>query len=349
MKILFITHKFYPDIGGIEINSEILANSFYQSGHEIQVITWTRATGVKKFPYKIFRSPDYYTLFRKHSWADLIYENNPALRLSWPALLYGKPSVIALRTMINRQNGSIGWQDKLKYLWLKRAKKVIAVSNAVSKKCCESAIVIGNPYRNELFRRIPEINKDRDFVFLGRLVSEKGVDAAIHAIIELNKLQGETCSLNNFSLTIIGKGPQQKKLQKLVEDHYLDAEVIFTGGLEGEDLVSCLNRHKYILVPSIGEETFGNVVLEAMACGCIPIASNAGGLPDAVGEAGLIFERGNLKELISCIIEITNNGELNEHLKKLGIRHLTDHTQEIVSDRYLRVIESAINQEPSLY
>lgn len=342
MKILFITHKFYPDVGGIEINSEILANSFYQSGHEIQVITWTKATGVKKFPYEVFRSPDSYTLLRKHIWADLIYENNPALRLSWPAFLFGKPSVIALRTMINRQNGSIGWQDKLKYLWLKRAKRVIAVSNAVSKKCFQGAIVIGNPFRNELFRRLPEIDKDRDFVFLGRLVSEKGVDAAIQAISELNKLKDKTSSLNNFSLTIIGNGPQQKNLEKLVEELNLDAKVVFTGGLQGEELVTCLNRHKYILVPSIGEETFGNVVLEAMACGCVPITSNAGGLPDAVGEAGLIYERGNLKELISCIIEITNNDKLNVKLKKQAGRHLTNHTQEIVSERYLRVIESAI-------
>ena len=342
MKILFITHKFYPDIGGIEINSEILANSFYQNGHEIQVITWTRATGNKKFPYKVHRSPDSYTLFRKHIWAELIYENNPALRLSWPALFFGKPSVVALRTMINRQNGSIGWQDKLKYLWLKRAKKVIAVSNAVSKKCCKSAVVIGNPYRNELFRRISEINKDRDFVFLGRLVSEKGVDAAILAIRELNKLKGTTSS-NNFSLTIIGTGPQKEELEKLAEEIDLENEVVFTGAMHGEELVSCLNRHKYILVPSTGEETFGNVVLEAMACGCIPITSNAGGLTDAVGDAGLIFERGNLKELITCMTEITNNDELNDKLKTQAVIHLTNHTQQIVTKRYLRVLESALS------
>lgn len=34
MKILFLSHKFYPDIGGIEVNSEILATAFHKAGHE---------------------------------------------------------------------------------------------------------------------------------------------------------------------------------------------------------------------------------------------------------------------------------------------------------------------------
>lgn len=286
MKILFLTHKFYPDIGGIEVNSEILAREFHKAGHDIKLITWTKNSGEKKFPFIIVRNPGIGTLLREHRWADVVFENNPSLRLAWPSYFFNKPSVIALRTWINRVNGKIGWQDKLKALWLKKASAVIAVSDAIRKKCWPSAIVIGNPYRNELFRIVPGVEKTNDFVFLGRLVSDKGADIALRALsklIEISKKESE------FSLTIIGNGPELSTLKNMVITLNLQNNVQFKGSLTGKDLVNCLNSHNIILVPSIWEEPFGNVALEGMACGCIPIVSDRGGLTDAIGKAGLSF------------------------------------------------------------
>jgi len=46
MKILFISHAFYPEIGGIEVNSEIIANQFTALGAQVKVVTWTVQIGI---------------------------------------------------------------------------------------------------------------------------------------------------------------------------------------------------------------------------------------------------------------------------------------------------------------
>ncbi|RYY07699.1 MAG: glycosyltransferase family 1 protein [Sphingobacteriaceae bacterium] len=344
LRILFLSHNFYPDIGGIEVNSDILAHSFTEFGHDVHLLTWSKDPSNKKFSYSVIRNPNKRTLFKEHAWAELVFENNPSLRLAWPNLFFRKPSVIALNTWISRVNGKIGFQDRIKLLWLKRASKVIAVSDAIRKRCWPSAIVIANPYRSDEFRIIPEIKRTKEFVFLGRLVSDKGADHAIKALKQLILLRHEVnIVMDKFTLTIIGSGPEQKNLYKLIQDQQMEPYVKFTGPLSGENLVVCLNQHRFLLVPSLWEEPFGNVVLEAMACGCLPIVSDGGGLPTAVGEAGLKFRRGDINSLVSTIINVINNPELEHQLKIAAIPHLKKHYPEKVAAQYLNVIELAYN------
>jgi len=337
MKILFFTHKFYPEIGGIEVNSEILAESFHNEGHEVILVTWTKETGYKKFPYKVIRKPNFIQLFKLHLWAKVIFENNPCLRLSWPGVFIRKPSVIALRTWIARSNGELVWKDKFKLLWLKRAKGIITVSNGVRDRYWPTATVIGNPYRYKLFRILPNIVRNKDFVFLGRLVSDKGVDLAINAFSSLLKTSDYN-SLNG-TFTIVGDGPQLESLEELTKNLGLQDRIIFTGALKGEELVACLNSHRYLIVPSLWAEPFGNVALEGMACGCLPIVSDGGGLPDAVGKAGLTFKSGSEEALVCTIKNVLNDSSLEDELRRNAIIHLRNHQPSKVSKNYLKVIE----------
>lgn len=343
MRILFLSHNFYPDIGGIEINSDILAQAFTEAGHQVHLLTWSKDPSNKVFSYKVIRNPSKRRLFVEHAWADLVFENNPCLRLAWPSIFFRRYSVIVLNTWITRINGKIGFQDRLKLLWLKRADKVIAVSEAIRKRCWPTATVIANPYRSEQFRIIEGINKTIDFVFLGRLVSDKGADHAVKAIKSLLSSATNLDLINRKPLlTIIGNGPEYNNLKQLIAELNLEAYVDLIGSLSGEDLAVCLNRHRFLLVPSLWEEPFGNVVLEAMACGCLPIVSDGGGLPDAIGDAGLKFRRGDINSLVDTIIEILNNPDLEQKLKKQSEGHLILHKPEVVASKYIEVIESAI-------
>jgi len=337
MRILFISNKFYPDIGGIEVNSEVLAKEFMLSGHTIHLVTWTTYNGKESFPFQVIRNPSILQLLKEHLWAEIVYENNPSLRLSWPALFFLKPSVVALRTWVSRMDGSLVFRDRLKILLLKRYKAVIAVSKAVRDTCWPKAVVIGNPYRNQLFRILPKKQRNKTFVFLGRLVSDKGADFTVRA---LHRLISENKSAINFTLTIVGDGPDKPILESMVEDFNLENNVSFTGILQGEELVACLNAHKYILIPSLWAEPFGNVALEGMACGCIPIVSDGGGLTDAVGHAGIVFERGNFESFISSLEKILNDTLLQETLLNNAVEHLKDHQPDVVAKKYLKVIES---------
>ena len=340
LKILFLTHKFYPELGGIEVNSEILVNAFHAAGHEVRLLTWTRQEGNKTFPFQVIRNPSKLQLFQQHNWADVVYENNPCLQMAWPAVFFNKTSVIALRTWLDHNQGKLGLQSKVKRLWVKRADAVIAVSNAVKEQTWPAATVIGNPYRVNLFKQLPNIDRNRDFVFLGRLVSDKGADLAINAVHQLQNYTSYN-NLNKYNLTIIGDGPERESLEKLVFTLGLQDNVTFAGALTGQMLVECLNKHKILLVPSMWAEPFGNVALEGMACGCLPIVSDGGGLTDAVGNAGLIFKRGDVTSLTDTILSILTDKDKERKLRENSTEHLLFHHPQKVSSEYLKVIVNA--------
>ncbi len=338
---MFFSHKFYPDIGGIEVNSELLAGQFSKAGHHVRMATWTEQPGEKSFSFEVIRAPGYKTLFGLHKWADVVYENNPCLRLSWPNILVNRPSVVALRTWIARMDGRISWQDKLKNRWLAKAQGVIAVSNAVRLKSWPDAVVIGNPYRSELF--ISEKTADRSipFVFLGRLVSDKGVDVAIKAMAEL-KADPEFAESKTL-LTIIGDGSGRAELESMARELGLAKKIHFTGNLSGTALVDMLNKHRYLLVPSVWAEPFGNVALEGMACGLLPFVSDTGGLPDAIGKGGVTFTAGSHSDLISKIRETIANSDLELEILRLAVEHLEQHRPEVIAAKYLEVLQKSIS------
>jgi glycosyltransferase involved in cell wall biosynthesis len=346
LKILLLSHKFHPDVGGIEVNSEIYARAFSAAGHEVRVLTWTVAAPSedKNYPFTVVRNPNTRILFQQHAWAEIVFENNPCMRLAWPGVFYGCPSVISLNTALYWQEG-VNW---LKRGWLQRAKSVISVSEAVRKQSWPAAHVIGNPYRADQFKIFSDIPHTNDFVFLGRLVSQKGTALAIEAFhLFLGMLDERQFLGDKPSLTIIGDGPERDNLEQLVVRLGVSAHVRFVGFLHGETLARELNRYRYLLVPSLFGEAFGNVVLEGIACGCLPIVSDSDGLPDAAGKAGLVFKRGNAQSLADTIWEILHNPMLELELRQAAPDHLLAHQPEVVSQRYLRIIESAAAVKPT--
>ncbi len=266
----------------------------------------------------------------------------------WPALFTGRPSVVALQTWISRPDGKQNLQDRLKRAWLNRADSVIAISKAIRERCFPAATLIHNPYRESDFRIIPGIEKTEDFIFLGRLVSDKGADIAIHALaLLIDQEIRDTPDGKRRSLTIVGDGPDRSKLENLAKEKNLREYIHFTGSLRGEELVQCLNRHRFLLVPSVWEEPFGIVALEGMACGCIPIVSDGGGLPDAVGKAGLIFRRGDVNDLSIRIQKLLNDPDLIRELKSAAMEHLAEHQTKVITRKYLDIIEAAGNKKKS--
>ncbi len=339
LKILVLTHRFFPDVGGIETNSEILATAFHSCDAEVHLLTWTKYDGPENFPFTVIRNPGLGTLLSEHKWADVVFENNPCLRLSWINLVIKRPLVIALNTWVNRVKGNKGLRDKLKNLWLRRASYVIAVSEAIRRKEWPQAIVIENPYNDRLFKTLPGKEKTKPFIFLGRLVSDKGAKQAMEAVSLLCKQK--LIDPDKLQLTITGDGPERVNLIQFREDLGLYGAVHFTGVLQGQQLVDCLNEHQYMLVPSVWEEPYGNVVLEGLACGCIPIASNGGGMPEAVGKAGFLFKRNDVAHMVQVIQTLLNNEDKLELVRQQAPAHLEEHISGLVSKRYLALLQEA--------
>ena len=116
---------------------------------------------------------------------------------------------------------------------------------------------------------------DVAIVFLGRLVMEKGLDVFADTIVELRKRQVP------HKVLVIGDGPARGSFEKTLPGG------IFVGFQTGKDLGRALASGDIFFNPSI-TETFGNVTLEAMACGLPVVAAGATGAASLVheGETG---------------------------------------------------------------
>ena len=266
MKILILSHVFYPSVGGIEEVSSTLAHEFVNQGHEVKLITQIPATDIKSFPFKVIRQPKRYQLYKLVEWCDVFFHNNISLQAVWPLLLIRRPSIVAHHTWITRTDGSLSWQDYLKRL-LNRFATCISISQAIADHLSTPSVIIGNPYRDDLFYEMPEISRDKELVFLGRLVSDKGVDLLITALGQL-KMHGFTPHL-----TIIGSGSEETFLRNLAKDVGVSTQVNFVGIKTGIELVQLLNTHQIMVVPSRWLEPLGIVALEGIACGCLVVGS----------------------------------------------------------------------------
>lgn len=330
MNILFFSVPFRPSVGGIETVSAILAERFRSAGHDVVLVTQTASIDADREPFRIVRQPSLWRLFGLVAWADVVFHNNIGLRFAWPQVLLRRPWVVAHHTWI----AGAGWAARAKR-WLLRYATQIAVSRAIADVLPPPCTVVPNPYADDQFRRIATVKRDGDLLFVGRLVSDKGVNILLDA---LGLLQHRS---RRVGLTIVGDGPEATALRRQAAALGIAAQVHFAGRRVGEALVETLNAHQVLVVPSVWEEPFGVVVLEAMACGCVPLVARSGGLPEAVGAAGRVVPRGDAAALAAAIEELIDDAAALESYRAQAPVHLERHTRERVARDYLRVIDGA--------
>ncbi len=333
MRILLYSPAFLPKIGGLELNTAHLAEEIQRSGQEVTVVTTT--AGGNDFPYRVVREPSPLELLRWTRWCDVFYQANVSLRGLWPLLLVRRPWVVSHHSWYCRTEGRIAWQDRIKRRLLRFAASSIAVSQAIADDLAVPSVVIPNSYRDSLFRRLPGVERTEDLVFLGRLVSDKGVDLLLDA---LARLAAEGLRPR---LTVIGDGPEAPHLREQAARLGLTERVRFLGTRTGEELVEILNRHRILVVPSRYNEPFGIVALEGIACGCVVVGSQGGGLKDAIGPCGDTFRNGDTADLARVLGHWLRNPELDAPCHEQAAAHLARHSTARAAAAYLREMERA--------
>ena len=119
-----------------------------------------------------------------------------------------------------------------------------------------------------------------EFLVVGRLSPEKGVDTAIAAVA------------GRGSLTVVGDGPERERLAATAS-----AGISFVGSVEPESVPTYLSRARAVLVPSRCYEGAPRSIIEAFAAGVPVIASRTGGMPELVqdGVNGLLVPPGDIR------------------------------------------------------
>lgn len=330
VKILLGSHHFFPSTGGIETVTNLLAREFVNLGHEVVVVTQTE--GSSDFPFPVIRRPGALELVRQLRWCDVFLQNNISLLTLWPLLLVPRPLFITHQTWISNPDGTTGWKHGLKRFVLRFATS-FAISNAIAETLPVSSIRVGNPYDDQVFKEVPTRERDRELIFVGRLVSDKGVGILLDAL----KLLG-----TNPHLIIAGDGPERAALEKQVADLQLQAQVEFAGRQHGEELAELLQRHQILVVPSLWQEPFGIVALEGIACGCVVAGSAGGGLAEAIGPCGLTFPNGDAGALAKAIGKLLGDAGERARLRQHAPSHLARFTPHHVASVYLEAMEKAL-------
>jgi len=264
-------------------------------------------------------------------WCDLFFQNNISLRSLIPALLLRKKILVVHQTWLLDTRGNLTWNNRLKRALLSRVTNV-AISTAIADQISGHSFVIGNPYDEATFRLRPSVTRNKALIFVGRLVSDKGLDILLRA---LKLLQSD----NLFpDLTIVGSGPEEQNLRKLACELALDRQVMFAGQQSGEELAKILNQHRILVVPSRWAEPFGIVALEGIACGCVVVGSEKGGLKEAIGPCGLTFENGNVEALAAQLRRLLTEPGLQNELRTNAEEHLAKFQSDTVVAAYLRIM-----------
>jgi glycosyltransferase involved in cell wall biosynthesis len=331
MRLLISANSFYPAVGGYERVTLTIAHQLVARGHSIKIITFTPGAQDASLPFQVYRNPSIGTLFELFRWSEIYIQNNVSFRLLWPIFFCWRPLVCVHHGFyISSRDTVLSWRRRLKHL-ITLISTNISVSRAVAESLPRSHVA-PNPYRDDVFFRLPHIQKDRDLFFVGRIVSDKGIDVLVEA---LGKLRDRGLQP---SLTVAGSGPEEPAIRRKVNELRLANLVTFAGEVTDGKLNELLNAHKIMVVPTREGEGFGVVALEGIACGCVVVGSTCGGLPEAIGRCGRTFPNGDSSALAELLHNLLAHPESWKDFFIHANAHLDAHRPSVVADRYLEVL-----------
>lgn len=217
--------------------------------------------------------------------------------------------------------------------WLATAN--IAVSNAVRQYLGFDCEVVPNPHDERHFHLMPGVARDRDLLFVGRLVSDKAPELLLEAMGQLGELGIRPTA------SFIGSGPEEQALRDRAKELGLATQVSFTGAKQREELAQVMNKHRVMVVPSRIREGFGIVALEGVACGCVLAVADAGGLAAAAGKCGLLFKRDSTEDLTRVLQILLTDSVTIQKLPSFANEHLARHALPVVASRYIEIFEES--------
>lgn len=179
--------------------------------------------------------------------------------------------------------------------------------------------------------------------FVGRLVNESKGIFLLPVIVRQCLNEGI-----NVTLTIAGDGPDLSELQKLIDDEGVKENVRFLGMIESNAVTDLLTSSNVLLFTSY-YEGLPNVVIEAQACGCIPIVSRLPGITDIIvkhSETGFLASPGNVQEYVNCFKAIYSNPdkchEISRNAREYVIKNFSIEKER---DQFCNLLSDALKNE----
>jgi glycogen(starch) synthase len=173
----------------------------------------------------------------------------------------------------------------------------------------------------------PDAGRPR-LVFVGRLSRQKGVDTLVDAVARLRT--------PGVVALFVGDGPERGRLERAVRRRRLDGRIRITGFRPHREIPAVLRHADLLCLPSRYEE-LGSVLLEAMQAGVPIVASDTGGIPDAVGPAAQLVPAGDSAALATAIDAVLGDRAEAARLAALGTERVREWDWQHLAHRVLDV------------
>lgn len=351
--ILILTPFFSPNIGGVETHLDDLTRGLGKRGYKVYVQTYSPITTpgiywksrerknehicirryrwfgknlfhkLEKYPFFDFLYLTPWLFLRTFCWLlknrekiDVIHAQG--LNAAWMGTVYKKifrkKLVVSVHAVYEIDEKSSLAKRIAKILG--KADKILALSNAAQ----EELLALGvKKEKLSVFRYWIDLEKFRpgnkaelrgkldlenkfSVLFVGRLIEKKGVRILV--------LAAEALPEANFIFA--GTGPEEKFL-KAAQKKFQNID--FLGSVANRDLPQYYAAADALCIPSQYEEGFGRVAMEAVACGTPVIASDKGGLREALDERVSVFVEPTPENIKEAIGKLQSDEELHRRLQ----------------------------------
>ena len=367
MKILMVTDAYYPYPCGLSEFVSHLSRKLRSFGHDVDIVATSFGSredekyGVRRVGRVVFiplnksyaTMPFGFDVPAKMKWIvndgayDIIHLNGPIFpNLSYFALKYSQTKNVA--TFHTSSEKAKGYGSGIFKMIFGRQNAKLDVRVAVS----ENAKIINQMYVPGYYHVIPVgVNIERfnpngkklkemmenSVLFVGRLDQRKGLHRLIKAFVRVKR------KIGNANLFVVGGGSLLEKYLNMVKECGIEKSVRFLGVASNEMMPEYFRSATVYTSPAEGRESFGIVLIEAMASGTAAIASDIAGYDKVIhnGENGLLVDTDDPNEYARAIVEVMENKRLRRKLVDGGLRDVrTKYSWDIVARRYERLYQS---------
>ena len=364
MKIALVSPYDFSHPGGVGRHITALYNSFIPMGHEVKVIAPASrevndfgehfirigrpfpipaSDSIIRVPISLHLAPAIKKVMAEEKF-DVVHLHEPFMPMLCSATLRFSNTVNVGTFHAAQGKPGYGFARPISTWMLeRRARKLhghIAVSKPaadyVSKFVPAEYEIIPNGVDLTYFRPdVPPIQEYCDgklnIVFMGRLEFRKGINYLLKAFLEVKN------QMPNTRLIICGPGTRlRKRYEQWVKDVRLQ-DVVFTGMVSYDQQPSYYRTADIFCAPATSRESFGMILLEAMATGRPVVATNIEGFAAVVtyGEEGLLVPPMTVRPLADALLKLLNDKQLRLQMGQKGLVTAQKYAWEGIAARLL--------------
>lgn len=248
---------------------------------------------------------------------DIAYERFPDSFSKKFRLLYRFMVPKLIKSSVNVMTVSEFSKNEISELYSVKSDSISVVHNAVS----------GN------FKAVGSEKKQAYILAVSSLSYQKNFHSLIQAYSQLD--------CKDVKLYLVGAINNNFSKNNLLEDIYNNPQIAFLGRVDDEDLVKLYSGAQCFVYPSL-YEGFGIPPLEAQACGCPVIVSNAASLPEVCGDSVVYCDPSDIDDIAGKIRLVLSDSALRDSLRVKGYENIKRFSWEKSARQIIKIIEENV-------